>query len=53
MTRTERICCDPRTKKWFRERWYAETTLAKCDACGLYYKPSLGHKCKMDRGKKQ
>lgn len=48
MSRADRICCDPRTKRWFRERWSVETTLVKCEACGLYYKPSLGHKCKMD-----
>lgn len=34
------------TEKWMREHWGVETTVARCDECGLYYKPELGHKCK-------
>lgn len=47
----EEIKLDAATKKWFEskpiiERFNTETTLAKCEKCGLFYKPSLGHKCK-------
>lgn len=37
---------DNETTKWFKEHPDAETTVMQCSACGLYYKPSLGHKCK-------
>lgn len=38
---------DRQTKKWFEKRTFLqETTVCKCEKCGLYYKPSLGHKCK-------
>ena len=43
---------DARTRKWFRERYErlaVDTTLMRCNACGLYYKPSLGHDCKESR----
>lgn len=43
------IRCDSRTNKWFREHVFDETTLVKCEDCGLYYKPSIGHKCKKRR----
>ena len=48
---------DARTRRWFRERYErfgdvaAETTVCRCNACGLYYKPSLGHDCKEERTK--
>ena len=47
----EKIKLDAATKKWFEskpiiERFSTETTLAKCEKCGLFYKASLGHKCK-------
>lgn len=42
---TERIRFDPVTAKWFGSHLNDETTLAKCECCGLYYKPELGHKC--------
>ena len=48
-----RIRFDSRTTKWFQEQefkgLFTETTLARCEACGLYYKPSLGHDCKASR----
>lgn len=37
---------DEPTKKWFINRPGEQTTVMRCDECGLYYKPSLGHKCK-------
>ena len=43
---------DARTAKWFRERYErlrTEITVVRCEVCGLYYKPSLGHKCKKER----
>ena len=30
-----------------RPKWMV-TTLAKCEKCGLFYKPDLGHKCKKE-----
>lgn len=41
-----RIKFDPVTAKWFGSHLLEETTLAKCEGCGLHYKPELGHKCK-------
>jgi hypothetical protein len=38
---------DEATKKWFEKRIGQQTTVCKCDKCGLFYKPSLGHKCKV------
>lgn len=43
---------DKSTEKWFREHPHSETTVMKCDKCGLFYKPSLGHKCKLSQKKK-
>lgn len=43
---TRRIRFDPTTAKWFGSHPLEETTLARCEDCGLYYKPELGHKCK-------
>ena len=42
----EKIHPDSRLKKWFRMHPFDETTVMKCEACGLFYKPELGHKCK-------
>ena len=47
MKTPERIKCDAQTRKWCLMHPFTETTIVKCDKCGLYYKPSLGHKCKM------
>jgi hypothetical protein len=51
----ETVKFDSETRKWFDglplvDRMTTETTVARCDDCGLYYKPSLGHKCRK-RGK--
>ena len=43
---SERIRPDYRLQKWFRMHPFDETTVMKCEACGLFYKPELGHKCK-------
>ena len=43
----ERVKFDAETSKWFKKNWSAQTTVMKCEDCGLYYKPSLGHKCKV------
>lgn len=32
-------------EKWFAAHPHNETTVMKCDKCGLFYKPSLEHKC--------
>ena len=40
----ERARFDPETRKWFKKNWSAQTTVMRCERCGLYYKPSLGHK---------
>ena len=42
---------DKATEKWFKEHPHNETTVMKCDRCGLFYKPILGHKCKFEKGK--
>ncbi len=47
----ERINYDYATRKWFRQHPFDVTTVMQCDVCKLYYKPCLGHKCKMDGGK--
>ena len=45
---------DSETKKFFKEHPDIETTsVTRCGDCGLYYKPSLGHKCKGKRKKKR
>lgn len=40
---------DEATAEWFRSRKDIQTTVCKCDKCGLHYKPSLGHKCKVKK----
>lgn len=37
---------DKATKAWFNGHICQQTTVCKCEKCGLFYKPSLGHKCK-------
>ena len=36
---------DKETKKWFREHIGQQTTVCECKKCGMFYRPSLGHKC--------
>lgn len=43
---------DKATEEWFSKRPGQESTVEQCDQCGLYYKPSLGHKCKVKAGEK-
>ena len=44
---TMEIKFDRATKAWFDSKRFGEqTTLCRCDKCGLFYKPMLGHKCK-------
>jgi hypothetical protein len=38
---------DAETRKWFRNRMGVQTTVECCEKCGLWYKPMLGHKCKV------
>lgn len=40
-----KIKYDKKTSEWFRKHVGTETTVCQCDKCGLFYKPSLGHKC--------
>lgn len=45
---------DAATRTWFDkfpiyERMYVETTVMRCETCGLFYKPELGHKCRKRR----
>lgn len=40
------IHCDPVTAAWCKEHPLVHTTLVRCEKCGLFYKDSLGHKCK-------
>ena len=37
---------DRATKAWFNSHIGQQTTVCKCEKCGLFYKPILGHKCK-------
>ena len=49
----ERAEFDSETRKWFQKNPGAQTTVTRCNRCGLYYKPSLGHKssnCKIRKG---
>lgn len=39
------IFFDYETKKWFDQHPGAQSTVAKCCLCNIYYKPELGHKC--------
>lgn len=42
-----KIRYDKETEKWFKNHIGEETTVVKCEKCGLLYKPCLGHKCKV------
>lgn len=37
---------DIETQKWFNAHPFHCTTVCRCNKCGLFYKPSLGHVCK-------
>lgn len=42
---------DANTSRWFtKQKGCAtkQTTVCQCDKCNLFYKPSLGHKCKKE-----
>lgn len=39
---------DKQTEAWFDRNPGASTTVVRCNACGLLYKPCLGHQCKYD-----
>lgn len=45
-----KINYDNETSKWFRNHIGTQTTVCNCKKCGLFYKPSLGHKCKKVSG---
>ena len=42
---------DETTLKWFREHQNIETTVMRCNICGLFFKPNIGHTCKKERNK--
>ena len=43
---------DKDTLKWFEAHPFSQITAAKCEICGLYYKPAFGHRCrKKKKGK--
>ena len=49
--KSEVVRFDAETRKWFDKlpiptRMIIQTTVTQCEKCGLWYKPSLGHKCK-------
>lgn len=44
--KSERVIFDAETRKWFQNHIGAQTTVMRCECCGLYFKPILGHKCK-------
>jgi hypothetical protein len=40
---------DSNTSRWFTKQKDCatkQTTVCQCEKCELFYKPSLGHKCK-------
>lgn len=37
---------DKETSKWCNKHIGCQITVCQCEKCKLYYKPSLGHKCK-------
>lgn len=37
---------DKGTSKWFSKNIGCQTTVCRCDKCNMFYKPSLGHKCR-------
>lgn len=39
---------DKETQRWFEKNPAQQTTVRMCEKCGLFFKPSLGHKCKME-----
>ena len=41
------VMYDSTTKKWFEKHLFVETTVVQCESCGLFYKPSLGRKCRI------
>ena len=45
----DKVKLDKETKKWFEKNPNADTTVWKCGKCGLWFKPTLGHKCKCER----
>lgn len=45
---TEKIVCDKATDEWFKKHPGLRTTVARCEKCGLYFKPSLGHECEVE-----
>ena len=45
----EAVKFDAETKASFRKYYDRQSTVMRCDVCGLYYKPSLGHRCKEKR----
>ena len=46
--KSERVKFDSKTKAWFDRNHLSETTVMKCEKCGRYYKPVLGHKCRSE-----
>lgn len=42
----ETIKFDKETAKWFGQNPSAESTVARCKMCDLFYKLELGHECK-------
>lgn len=46
MTKEERVELDQETSEWFKRHPGVQSTVAQCPKCGLYYKPSLGHRVK-------
>jgi hypothetical protein len=51
--KTEKVKLDRKTEEWLEKHPEVNATVALCQDCGLYYKPSLGHSCKRQNKKIQ
>lgn len=46
------VIFDRATNAWLKAHVNIQTTVTRCEQCGLFYKPELGHKCKAEKEKK-
>lgn len=44
-----KVKLDKATKEWLATHPCTETTVWQCSKCGMWFKPTLGHKCKKEK----